>query len=296
MALMAVAAMWGSVGMASAAPLAGAQVCESAKLTAAGKLEQCLAAERAREVRGRTPNYDACTTAFTRAFTTAEAKAGPGICPSEGDAADVGALIVGAFSALRATLAGTPNEPTVPFPSTGQATCWNGLGAVVPCAGTGQDGDTRAGAAPSYIDNGDGTVTDHNTGRMWAKKSDDDSLHDKDNTYTWEDALSVHIAALNAGGGFAGYTDWRLPNVKELESLLNYQNVDPAVSSAFDAGCVAGCTVETCSCTVADDYWTSTTLAPFPTNAFVVGFYGGGVVGSDKRLNLLAVRAVRGGS
>jgi hypothetical protein len=68
------------------------------------------------------------------------------------------------------------------------------------------------------------------------------------------------------------------------------------VSSAFDAGCVAGCTVEACSCTVADDYWTSTSLAVAPTNAFTVGFYGGGVVGSDKRLNLLSVRAVRGGS
>ncbi len=295
-ALMAAAVMWGQAGAAGAAPLTAAQVCEAAKLAAVGKKEQCLAAERAKEVKGRTPNYAFCETAFARAFATAETKAGPGVCPSEGDAADVGALIAGDFFTLRAALAGTPIEPLVPFPATGQARCWNDAGAVVPCAGTGQDGDTRSGAALSYIDNGDGTITDHNTGRMWAKKSDDGTIHDKDTTYTWNEAVSVYIAALNAGGGFAGYTDWRLPNVKELQSIVNYEQTSPAVSSAFNVGCVAGCTVEACSCTAPDDHWSSTTLAAFPTNAFIVEFYGGGVVGSDKSLNLLSVRAVRGGS
>ena len=53
------------------------------------------------------------------------------------------------------------------FPATGQTTCWNGSGVAIPCAGTGQDGDTRAGATLSYTDNGDGTITDNNTKLVW---------------------------------------------------------------------------------------------------------------------------------
>src|SRR5215470_92378 len=43
------------------------------------------------------------------------------------------------------------------FPATGQRTCYNSAGAVISCAGTGQDGDIQAGAPLSYTDNGDGT-------------------------------------------------------------------------------------------------------------------------------------------
>jgi hypothetical protein len=42
----------------------------------------------------------------------------------------------------------------------------------------------RAGAALSYTDNDDGTVTDHNTGLMWEKKDDSGGIHDKDNSCT----------------------------------------------------------------------------------------------------------------
>ncbi len=75
------------------------------------------------------------------------------------------------------------------FPATGQTTCYTSGGAVTPCAGTGQDGDVQAGATLSYTDNGDGTITDNNTGLMWEKKSDDGSIHDKDTTYTWDNAF-----------------------------------------------------------------------------------------------------------
>ena len=52
---------------------------------------------------------------------------------------------------------------------------------------------------------------------------------------------NINIAGLNSTA-FAGYTDWRLPNVKELQSIVNYENVIPAVSPAFNTGCEPACT------------------------------------------------------
>jgi hypothetical protein len=295
MVVLAVAAV-GWVGAAGAGPTK-AQVCEADKLTAAGKKEACLANERAKEVKGGTPDFAKCDAAFMKAFTKAETKAGPGICPTEGDAVAVEALIDACFDDLKAALSGSPNPPCVPgaaFPATGQTTCWNSVGSVIPCAGTGQDGGIQAGATLSYTDNGDGTITDNNTGLMWEKKSDDGSIHDKDTVYTWADAFAVHVAGLNAAA-FAGHTDWRVPNVKELQSIVNYENSNPSVSPAFNTGCVASCTVATCSCTAAGFYWSSSTFAFVPTEAWVVGFFIGQVT-TDSKNGTLFVRAVRGGS
>jgi hypothetical protein len=100
----------------------------------------------------------------------------------------------------------------------------------------------------SYTDNGDGTITDDNTGLQWEKKSDDGSIHDKDTTYTWDDAFDVHVAGLNTDN-FAGHNDWRLPNVKGLQSIVNYQFRNPAVSDAFKTPCLLGATVTSGSCT-----------------------------------------------
>src|SRR5207244_2351672 len=102
----------------------------------------------------------------------------------------------------------------------------------------------QKGAPLSYTDNGDGTITDNNTGLMWEKLSMDGSVHDVTNTYTWDNAFATHVATLNSGTGFAGHTDWRLPNAKELHSIVNYErNVNPTVSSEFNAGCMSMCTV-----------------------------------------------------
>ena len=187
-----------------------------------------------------------------------------------------------------AALLGSPLAPCQQFPATGQTTVYR----------TGDDGDVQAGAMLDYTDNGDGTITDNNTGLQWAKKSSDDSIHDVDDTYTWEDAFAVYIAGLNTAN-FAGHNDWRLANAKELQSIVNYQNVGPAVSAAFDTGCAANCTVTTCSCTAASNYWSSTTSTNDPTAAWVVNFNFGFVVArnkSDERhVRERHVRAVRGG-
>lgn len=205
------------------------------------------------------------------------------------------------------------------FPATGQTTCYDSAGTVIACAGTGQDGDIRAGAALRYRDNGNGTIKDRNTELVWEKKSDDGSIHDMDNLYFWDDAFAMHVATLNnickndetvdcsvngdadcAGKcGFAGKRDWRVPNVKELLSIINYQNRGPAVSDAFKTPCVSGATtVLTGSCTTAAPYWSSTSFAgdPIRPSAWLVNFGDGGVgFGGKSGPGPFRVRAVRGG-
>ncbi len=178
------------------------------------------------------------------------------------------------------------------FPASGQTTCWDGEGNVVPCAGTGQDGEIRAGATLSYTDNGDGTITDHNTGLMWEKLSFDDSIHDMRTAYTWDKAFA-RVAALNTAN-FAGHNDWRLPNVRELQSIVNYERPDPAVSPAFNNKCTPGATILSGSCTANALYWSSSSLKIGPASAWDVAFDTGIVEDADKR-RAMHVRAVRGG-
>jgi len=179
------------------------------------------------------------------------------------------------------------------LPATGQTTCWDSNGVVIPCAGTGQDGDIQAGSTLRYQDNRDGTITDRNTGLTWEKKSMDGSVHDAGNSFFWSGAFA-YVAALNTAK-FAGHRDWRLPNVKELQSIVNYQQFAPAVSSAFNHNCMAGATVLTGSCTVGNGYWSSTSYVYAPIGAWFVNFVDGGVDVGIKSSFSIQVRAVRGG-
>ncbi len=71
-----------------------------------------------------------------------------------------------------------------------------------------------AGNAPSYEDHGDGTVTDHVTGLMWTK--------DPGKKMTWANAAKSAKTCRTAG-----YHDWRLPTIKELYSLIQFNGIDP---------------------------------------------------------------------
>ncbi|MCX5884521.1 MAG: DUF1566 domain-containing protein [Proteobacteria bacterium] len=108
---------------------------------------------------------------------------------------------------------------TINLPQTGQEKCYDTYGTEIPCAGTGQDGAIQAGVAwpePRFTDNGDGTMTDNLTGLMWTK---DANLSRGD----WYQAVDF-CNNLDLGG----YTDWRLPNVNELESLVNANEANSA--------------------------------------------------------------------
>ena len=116
--------------------------------------------------------------------------------------------------------------PVVPAPSqgdtytvvdTGQETFYNNSGTITsPRPGEsfyGQDA-TYQGAQPAYRDNGDGTVSDLNTGLMWQQNPG---------------AKMTYNAAVAGADVFsmAGYADWRLPTIKELYSLILFSGTDP---------------------------------------------------------------------
>jgi hypothetical protein len=174
---------------------------------------------------------------------------------------------------------------------TSQTTCYNDAGTLIPCAGSGRDGEHQAGDSPLFVDNGNGTITDYNTGLMWEKLSDDGSIHDKDNVYA---GLSGAIGKANSlnSASFAGYTDWRIPNLRELGSLPNYGVGFPAVYPIFNTGCAPGCTVLTCSCTRQDIYATSTIYLGYPSAHWRYNFTDGDMYASYSTDNTKA-RAVR---
>ena len=123
-----------------------------------------------------------------------------------------------------------------------------------------------------YIDNGDGTVTDTGTGLMWQQAT---ALRE----HTWKQAISYceHVS-------LAGYSDWRLPTFKELQSIVDYSIAQP------------GPTINTAyfSNTVASYYWSSTTCAYDTNHAWYVDF-SYGIVYSNNKTYGYCVRAVRSG-
>ena len=189
--------------------------------------------------------------------------------------------------------------------TTGQTQCDTGGGVMGACPGTptGQDGELQIGTPRSYTNNGDGTITDNVTGLMWENLCDQDppgvtcpTDHDVDTTYTWANAFAK-VAAMNAAN-YALHSDWRLPNVTEMQSLVDYSGagVLAAINSAFRTGCTAPCSGTGCTCTQASGfYWSSTSYSPSPINAWAVYFYDGKTYANGKGV-LYYVRAVRGGS
>ncbi|HPQ40600.1 MAG TPA: DUF1566 domain-containing protein [bacterium] len=114
---------------------------------------------------------------------------------------------------------------------TNQTACYdNDVEILCPNLGDafyGQDSQYTS-TVPQYQDNGDGTVTDLSTGLMWQKTPDQDGDGDLDS----DDKLSFDDAVAAAPGcQLAGYVDWRLPTIKELYSLMDFNGVDPSGAS-----------------------------------------------------------------
>ena len=121
-----------------------------------------------------------------------------------------------------------------PLVDTGQITCYDVAGATIACptegeALFGQDAQF-SGNAPSYTLSADGlTVTDNVTGLTWTQSSDlnGDGIINVDDKLTFAEAQTYADTTLNPQN-FGGYSDWRLPAMKELYSLMDFRGTDPS--------------------------------------------------------------------
>ncbi len=128
---------------------------------------------------------------------------------------------------------GDPCPPSGPAPieKTGETTCYADESPwdEIDCAGTGRDGDFQMGAAwpdPRFTDNLDGTVTDGLTGLIWL--NDGNCFGER----TWVEALSDCNGLATGACGLTDDSsagDWRLPNVKELQSLIDFGSSRPVL-------------------------------------------------------------------
>lgn len=302
--LMIAAALVLALPFAAMAGPPPADKCEAAKNKAAGAYYSCREkAEATAITKATTPNYSKCLLKFQTNWDKAEAAASDA-CPDTYPLNDpMEAYLTAQATEAASVIAGAPIPPAAVLLRTGQTICWDPADTIdpiaeIPCAGTGQDGELMKGVAHGYTDNGDGTISDDKTGLMWEKLDDSNlgglaGIHDWDNTYTWADSF-VKVSDLNANT-FAGYTDWRMPNVAELVSLFDRSTGNPSIDPIFHTGCVPGCTTATCSCTRVNDHNSSTTYTDDPKRAWVVSFIGGSIGASNKTFSY-RVRAVRAGS
>jgi hypothetical protein len=175
------------------------------------------------------------------------------------------------------------------LPDTGQTKCYRGVSPYdeISCAGTGQDGDYNINPM-SFTDNGNGTVTDNNTDLIWQKQDDD-------TYYNWYQATGTVNSSYNPSGGsyknvcgslsLGGQSDWRVPTKKELITIVDYAipYPGPTISTVYFPN------------TKSSNYWSSTTVAGYPVNAWYV-YFNDGLVGTYYKHNDgMYVRCVRGG-
>lgn len=174
----------------------------------------------------------------------------------------------------------TSQAATFKLPDTGQAKCYQAVDPYgeIPCAGTGQDGAYRINLM-SFTDNGDGTVTDNNTGLVWQKcsmgQNNDASCSGTALEYNWYQASGTYDATYNAsnqnvcGSLTLDVGGWRLPSKKELLSIVYY-------SIPFSGPTIHQTMFPN---TISSYYWSSTTFA-YPSgamanNAWYVSFNDG---------------------
>ena len=166
-------------------------------------------------------------------------------------------------------------------------------------------------AVPHYVDNGDGTVTDNQTGLMWEKKTGtvgtpNPDLHDVNNSYTWSSVVppnqnpdgtlftpflaTLNLDASSSGSStcFANHCDWRIPTIVELQGILLTPypcGTSPCIDPTF------GPTPASKS-----SYWSSSSFAGNPEDAWTVDFNNGFAYGfTGKAYEVGYARAVRGG-
>jgi len=115
-------------------------------------------------------------------------------------------------------------------------------------------------------------VTDNATGLIWQ-----DDINATVYTATWQGAID-YCESLTLGG----YDDWRLPNINELLSIVDYSKFRPAIKDGF------------INVSVNIINWSGTSLSTYPLKAWFVHYNNGGAFPDDKGISYY-VRCVRGG-
>jgi hypothetical protein len=118
-------------------------------------------------------------------------------------------------------------------------------------------------------------TVDNRTGLMWVTNPIDAGIG---GTYTWANAITAC-----EGLTYAAYTDWRLPNIKELVSIVEYSRQNPSVNTTYFMNMQP------------NYYRSSTTIMQDTTVAWLVYFVNGGLNGGFSKTNPYYVRCVRGG-
>ncbi len=127
----------------------------------------------------------------------------------------------------------------------------------------------EAGLRHNFINNADGTITDLDTGLTWQQG--------ETSTVVWTSALQYAESL-----ALAGHSDWRLPNIKELQSINDETRTAPSLDPWFFP------------CAQATEYWSATTLFNDPGKAWSVDFHYG-IASYSAKTTALSVRCVRGG-
>jgi hypothetical protein len=210
------------------------------------------------------------------------------------------AKIIVIISGLSIAMAGMIYAAPAEVPKTGQTTCFDTVGSVISCVtSTGQDGEKLRGVSwptPRFIvtycdaagpctdqsadcDGNASTdiITDKLTGLIWTKVPDS-------TTRTWQDALTYsHTSTL------CGFSDWRMPNILEQESLINAEQATNANwLNTQGPGNPGFSNVQI------NFYWSSTPAASDSTYAWLVSL-GDGRDFYDLKTNKYNVWPVRGG-
>ncbi len=127
-----------------------------------------------------------------------------------------------------------------------------------------------------FVNNGDGTITDLATALMWSQADSRSGLN-------WSNALAW-VQARNATN-YLGFNDWRMPNIKELESIVDYSRSPATTGTAAINTNYFTCTTITNEASQTDYpyYWSSTILidgGPTPSGNYIsfgraIGYWNG---------------------
>ncbi len=168
-------------------------------------------------------------------------------------------------------------RPWVPLIGLCLALCAAGAAAAQTCN---YGGIPATAPASRFTDNGDGTVTDKSTGLQWQRCSQGQAWSSGTcagtaTAHAWQAALQLAEAV-----SYAGQSDWRLPNIKELASIVEQACYSPAIDLAVFPG------------TPSSYFWSS---SYYMANDALDVYFSYGSDGNDRKYRGKQVRLVRGG-